>query len=41
MRIKEYIVLNIVVACLTLLAIQTVKVLSLPLKQNIEKTFKQ
>jgi len=41
MKIRDYVVLHLVVACLTLLTAQTVKVLSTPLKQNIEMSMKQ
>lgn len=41
MNIKEYLILHLVVSCLTVLAIQTVQVLKTPLKQNIEMSMKQ
>lgn len=36
MSMKEYITLHIVLACLTMLTIETVKTLSLPTQKNIE-----
>lgn len=41
MSIKEYLILHIVIGCLTVLVIQTVQVLKTPLKQNIEMSMKQ
>ena len=36
MSLKEYIMLHLIVACLTLLAIETVKVMSLQTTKNLE-----
>ena len=36
MSIKEYIMLHLVVACLTMLTIETIKVMSLQTTKNLE-----